>query len=145
MVWPKLCHHVLMPLSDEMFEYDRFTKPFSVSAMVIYYTEIFHLWILKQASDQYVFLRHFSSCTAKNVLKQQEWTPTLFFQIQIWKNHQICVRTCRTFSRFDGLSFYFSIRYRSDINITSLWDWRLCFICGEMCSLSLTAHFLYWK
>lgn len=42
-----------MPLSDEMFEYDRFTKPFSVSALVIYYTKIFHL-ALKHASDQYV-------------------------------------------------------------------------------------------
>lgn len=58
-----------MPLSDEVFEYDRSTKPFSVSA-VIYYGEIFHLRDLKQASGQRVSLRHFSSGMAENPLKQ---------------------------------------------------------------------------
>lgn len=71
MIWPKLCHHVRMPLSDEVFEYDRFTKPFSMSA-VIYYGEIFHLQDLKQALGQCVSLRHFSSCTLENPLKKHE-------------------------------------------------------------------------
>lgn len=42
MVWPEPCHRIQMLLSDQVFGYDRHTKPFSVS-VVIYYSGMFSL------------------------------------------------------------------------------------------------------